>query len=80
MKRKHTSQPVVTSAVIVLTEAKLKDIQITMLQREVVASRARTALDQAEQAVVVAFVAAGLDPVKNYTLDRTALTATEVVK
>lgn len=80
MKQKETSQPVAVSVVISLTEAGLKDIQIALLQREVMTLRVREALAQAEKAVVDAFVAVGLDPTKNYTLDRAALTATEVVK
>ena len=80
MKRTKTSQPIASSAVITLTEASLKDIQIALLQREVTASRVREALAQAEKAVGDAFVAAGLDPTKHYTLDRATLTAAEVVK
>ena len=78
MKRNKKRSPSIAATSI--TEAALKDIQIVLLQREVLATQVRNALAQAEQAVGVAFIAAGLDPAKNYKLDRDTLTATEVVK
>ena len=75
-QNKQSATPITVS----ITETALKDMQIALLQREVLANQIKTALAQADQAVGAAFTAAGLDPAKTYKLDRVALTATEVVK